>query len=206
VIHEIDEALRSLIAAEAVPDLVPDVEFEAPTRDWVARRNAPAVNAFLYDVREDTERRHVGPAPVRDPQGVVVRRQQPPRWFRLSYLVTAWTSRAQDEHRLLSALLGSFLRYDALPVDHLTAELVGLGIPVPMTIALPPPESRSVADVWSALGGELKPSLDLVVTAPFFATPAAPVGPPVTEDFTLEVRDETNELTDVAIRRFRARE
>jgi hypothetical protein len=33
-------------------------------------------------------------------------------------------------------------------------------------IALPPPEDRSFADVWSALGGELKPSLDLVVCAP----------------------------------------
>jgi hypothetical protein len=31
---------------------------------------------------------------------------------------------------------------------------------------LPPPEDRSFADVWSALGGELKPSLDLVVCAP----------------------------------------
>ena len=35
-----------------------------------------------------------------------------------------------------------------------------------MTVALPPPEDRSFADVWSALGGELKPSLDLVVSAP----------------------------------------
>ena len=35
-----------------------------------------------------------------------------------------------------------------------------------MTVALPPPEDRSFADVWSALGGELKPSLDVVVSAP----------------------------------------
>ena len=41
-----------------------------------------------------------------------------------------------------------------------------MGIPVPMTIALPPPEDRAFADVWSALGGELKPSLDIVVSAP----------------------------------------
>ena len=52
-----------------------------------------------------------------------------------------------------------------------------LGLPVPVSLALPPPEDRSFADVWTALGGELKPSLDIVVTAPtdtgrFF--PAAP--------------------------------
>ena len=40
-----------------------------------------------------------------------------------------------------------------------------------MTVALPPPEDRALSDVWSALGGELKPSLDLVVISPFEAGP-----------------------------------
>ena len=45
----------------------------------------------------------------------VIARHLPPRHFKLSYLVTAWTQRPEDEHRLLSSLLGCFLRYDALP-------------------------------------------------------------------------------------------
>ena len=80
--------------------------------------------------------------------------------------MTAWTQRPEDEHRLLSSLLVCFLRYDALPADLLTGPLAELGLPVPLTIALPPPEDRAFADVWSALGGELKPSLDIVVSAP----------------------------------------
>ena len=40
-------------------------------------------------------------------------------------------------------------------------------------------QDRSLADVWSALGGELKPSLDLVVTAPIMVDRDAPFGPPV---------------------------
>jgi hypothetical protein len=44
--------------------------------------------------------------------------------------------------------------------------LAALGLPVPVSVALPPPEDRSFADVWTALGGELKPSLDVIVTAP----------------------------------------
>jgi hypothetical protein len=35
-----------------------------------------------------------------------------------------------------------------------------------VTIGLPPPEDRALSDVWSALGGELKPSLDLVISTP----------------------------------------
>ena len=33
-------------------------------------------------------------------------------------------------------------------------------------VGQPASQERSLADIWSALGGELKPSLDLVVTAP----------------------------------------
>ena len=84
----------------------------------------------------------------------------------MSYLITAWTQRPEDEHRLLSSLLSCFLRYEALPDDVLTGPLTDLALPIPITIALPPPEDRAFADVWSALGGELKPSIDLVVITP----------------------------------------
>jgi hypothetical protein len=94
----------------------------------------------------------------------------------LSYLVTAWTNRPTDEHRLLAALLTGLIRYDELPRARLTGSLAALGLAVPMGVAAPPGEGRALADVWTALGGELKPSLDLVVVAPVSAgsTPAAP--------------------------------
>jgi len=54
-------------------------------------------------------------------------------------------------------------------------------LPLFTTIALPPPADRSIADVWSALGGELKPSLDLVVTAPMDTNVPIAAAPPVLE-------------------------
>jgi hypothetical protein len=110
----------------------------------------------------------------------VIARHLPPRHFKLSYLVTAWTQRPEDEHRLLSALLTTFLRFDALPEDVLTGSLAEIGLPVPVTVALPPPEDRAFADVWSALGGELKPSIDIVVSAPVDTGQRYETGPPVT--------------------------
>jgi hypothetical protein len=50
---------------------------------------------------------------------------------------------------------------------------------VPVGVALPPPEDRSFADVWTALGGELKLSLDIVVTAPTNTGRAVAAGPAV---------------------------
>lgn len=188
MIHEVDEVLKGLIGGGALAGSGIDVSFEAPTRDWAARRNAPTVNTYLYDIREDVSRRQRGQMPVRDERDIVVRRRQPPRWFRLSYLVTAWTKQPQDEHRLLSAVLATLLPRELLPPTELPGALGALGLTVPVSVAGLHSESRSLAEIWSALGGELKPSLDLVVTAPFPAFPEYDAGPPVTEGAAVRVR------------------
>ena len=186
MIHEVDSALRTLIEREA--DGMRDVEivFEAPTREWAGRRNSPTIDVYLYDIREDLRRRERGMHQVYE-NNVVVSRHLPPRHFKLSYLVTAWTQRPEDEHRLLSSLLTCFVRYEALPRDVLTGPLTELGLPIPITIALPPPEDRAFADVWSALGGELKPSLDLVVTTPMDSGQRPHVGPPVQKPIQIDM-------------------
>ncbi|WP_133801643.1 DUF4255 domain-containing protein [Kribbella caucasensis] len=166
MIQEVDSALQALIQREAVGARDVEVVFDAPTKDWSSRRNAPTIDVYLYDIREDLRRRERGLLNEYNEDRHIAARHLPPRYFKLSYLVTAWTQRPEDEHRLLSGLLSCFLRHDALPEDLLTGPLAELGLGVPLTIALPPPEDRSFADVWSALGGELKPSLDLVVSAP----------------------------------------
>ncbi|WP_406474237.1 DUF4255 domain-containing protein [Streptomyces platensis] len=188
MMHEVDEAIRRVLRGGVLPEGTGDVAFEAPTRDWAARRNAPTLNAYLYDIREDVARRERGAIAERDARGVVVRRRQPPRWFRLSYLVTAWTTRPEDEHRLLSAALGCLLSHEILPAAALPDALRGLEVSIPLTVAVPPPESRSIADIWSALGGELKPSLDVVVTVPVPVSPSYEVAPPVTEGAVTVVR------------------
>jgi hypothetical protein len=180
VIHDVDETLRALVRRDALTGTDVDVVFDAPTKDWSVRRTGPTVDLYLYDVREDLRRRQSG---ISDQHvnGRVTARVQPPRWFKLSYLVTAWTQRPEDEHRLLSALVRCFLRADRLPPDLLAGSLANLGESLPVTCALPPPEDRALSDVWSALGGELKPSLDLVVYAPFDLEREIRIGPPVTE-------------------------
>ncbi|MGB3763610.1 MAG: DUF4255 domain-containing protein [Ornithinimicrobium sp.] len=185
--HEVDAALQALVEREAMGTRDVDVVFDAPTKDWAERRNTPTVNIYLYDIREDLRRRMRGLINEYSSEDVVVARHLPARHFKLSYLITAWTQRPEDEHRLLSALLTCFLQFEAMPEDLLEGSLSGLGLPVPMTIGLPPPEDRSFADVWSALGGELKPSLDLVVSAPIDTGQRYTAGPPVQEELKLSI-------------------
>jgi hypothetical protein len=189
VIGEVDEALRALIRRDVLAGADIEVVLDAPTKDWAARRNAPTVDLYLYDLREDMRRRERGQVNEYDGRGRVVGRHLPPRWFKLSYLVTAWTQRPEDEHRLLSTLLYAFLRNETIPQELLSGRLAEIGLPVTISVALPPPEDRSFADVWSALGGELKPSLDVVVTAPVDDGRRYGVGPPVEGEIVVGISD-----------------
>jgi hypothetical protein len=187
VIHEVDEALRRLIREEAARGGDLEVVFDAPTKDWASRRNAPTINAYLYDLREDTKRR-TGNRLDEYVDGRLVARRRPPRYFKLSYLLSAWTQRTEDEHRLLSTLLSTLLRHDVVPQRLLTGRIAELGIEVPITVALPPPEDRSFADVWQALGGELKPSIDIVVSCPADVGLEYAAGPPAEAGVTVGMR------------------
>src|SRR5215831_1021966 len=188
VIYEIDEALRALIRQDALPGSDVEVVFDAPTKEWASRRNTPTVDVHLYDIREDLRRRERGMINDYDDRGRVVDRRLPPRYFKLSYLITAWTQRPEDEHRLLSETLACFLHHDAIPAGLLEGPLAELALPVAITVGLPPPEDRGFADVWSALGGELKPSLDVVIAVPIDTGQRWPAAPLVTQPPTVTAR------------------
>lgn len=197
MIAQIDDALRTLVRNEALGGSEVDVVFDAPTKDWAARRNAPTVNLYLYDIREDVRRRERGLSEQRGDDGHVLTRRPAPRHFKLSYLVTAWTQRPEDEHRLLDQLLRCFLKHDALPDDLVVGPLAETGLVVPVTVGLPPPEDRAFADVWSALGGELKPSLDIVVIAPVDTGIIYRAGPPASKGTHVDMSDLIGGGTDV---------
>ena len=186
MIHDVDQLLEKLVRRDALNGSSVELVFDAPTKEWVAHRSGPAVDLYLYDIREDMERRVPAWEDVKDAAGErTMDRRLPPRRYRLAYLVTAWTQRPEDEHRLLSSLLACFIRNGMLKPEDLTGTLAEADLPIYIDVALPPTQDRSLADVWSALGGELKPSLDVIVTAPLVVSRTAPFGPPVLEGPTI---------------------
>src|SRR6266480_2907063 len=162
MIQDVDESLRALVKRDALNGSKADIAFDAPNKEWSSRRNTPTVDLYLYDIREDLEQREVMWEDIRGDSRdsrLITERRPPPRRYKLSYLVTCWTQRPEDEHRLLSSLLAAFLKYETVPEEVLQGTLAQLNANTYISIALPPPKDRSLADVWSALGGELKPSL-----------------------------------------------
>ncbi|MFI2027790.1 DUF4255 domain-containing protein [Streptomyces buecherae] len=202
MIHEVDEALNRLLDESGFAASGVEVVFDAPTRDWAARRSAPTVCVFLHDIREDGSRRGTGGGEVYDADGLVVARRAPARWFDLTYLVTAWASRSQDEHRLLAQVLTTVTAADTLPARLLTGTLAELGLAVGLDLVGGDPDAPAASDVWSALGGELRPSLEVRVRAPLRGTHLA-AAPPVTEGLVVRATPEADPRDPEPARRLR---
>ena len=164
MLPDIHEALHRLVHEEGqISSFEVDVRFEMPTKEWVGRLTRPTVVFFLFELAENVELRRTDFQQSRG-NGRAERRL-PPRRIDLHYLVSAVTTEAADEHRLLWRLLETLLRHQELPAAVLPEALRALD--PPLTTRIAPPESRPrMLDLWNALGVEPRPALSYIVTAP----------------------------------------
>lgn len=184
MIPEIDRALVTLLSTQTYAEEKVRVDLDPPTKDWAARRTGPVLNLFLNDIREDTEKRSADIVEVRDDKGIIVARRPAERTFLFSYALSAWTSRPEDDHALLSAALGALLRREYLPeeiCDGVLAELASVGRPAMVRVGGVLYSERLVTELWSAIGGEFRPIIALTVSTLVPAGLPVPAGPQQTE-------------------------
>lgn len=184
MLHLLDDALEAYLRGE-VPLRGADVDvvFARPDKEWGAAVIRPTVNLFLWDVRRNSGAQESGMEWM-EIDGKRVRRAPQPR-VDCRYMVTAWAGDPRDEHQLLGAVLSSLLRYSEMPEQYLVGPL-GRTRPLP-TINVPRFDGSHNADFWTAISGEMRPAVDLVISATFDAAIIAEAGPPVTS-FTLGAR------------------
>lgn len=182
--QDLDATLEALVRAELSVSGV-DVSFVGPDDQFPPSGvRLPALSFFLYDIREATELRDTEWATEFGPDGVGLRRRPPAR-LTCSYLITAWASDsapdpAQDEHRLLGAVLRVLLRHRKIPQEYLRGELVGAETAMPTRI-LADNQLHSLGEFWQAMGGRPKASLHYAVTLSVDVFEAAETGPRVAE-------------------------
>ena len=187
MIHDLDRTLRELIRLELPSTLVDPVtiSFDTPDEDFPPSGvTPPAIDLFLYDVRENRELRSNEWEVERESDGSLSR-QRPPVRVDCSYLVTAWASdssndRPHDEHLLLGDVMEVLLRHSTIPAEVLQGSLVDQVPPLPTT-TLQPGRLQSLGEFWQALGGKPKAALNYTVTISVKSGMAVIVGPPVTD-------------------------
>jgi hypothetical protein len=165
MLDDLDETIRQLLIAETpIKNGEIEVSFDQPKREWSARLNKPTLNLFLYDVRENNVlRQHQWERlPGNGSDGKAHLKRSP---FRVdcTYMLTAWASVPEDEHRLLTRCLLALFRFPILPEDRLVGSLRNPPFDIQATLASHD-KLTNPAEVWASLDNEIRPSASYQIT------------------------------------------
>lgn len=187
---DLDETLKQLLIAELpIKNGEIDVSFDQPKREWSARLTRPAVNFFLYDVKENaTLRRHQweqtgnGARPRSGRNAGAYHKKRAPYRLDCFYMLTTWAAEAEDEHRLLARALHVLLRHPLLPEPYFVGQMQQQPYDVQALVARHD-RLTNPAEVWSALDNEIRPSISYIVTLAL--DPWTEVSGPIVRSLTL---------------------
>ena len=184
MLQDLDATLAALLQAELSVQNVA-ISFAPPDDQFPPSGvSLPAIDFFLYDIREDHDLRLNQWDLERGADGMTTRKRPPVR-VTCSYLITSWPSSsapdpAQDEHRLLGEVMKVLLRHRTIPDGYLRGELAGQEPPLPARIVAEV-QLHSLGELWQAMGGKPKAALHYAVTISVDVFEPAEVGPAVTD-------------------------
>ncbi|MGL5062583.1 MAG: DUF4255 domain-containing protein [Microcoleus sp.] len=171
MLEDLDSTLEKLLKHELPPNLSSQVEisFAVPDSEFRNKVTLPAIDLFLYDIRENLELRSSEWSLERTSDGRGIRKRPPAR-VDCSYLITAWPSAQSDhkkemqtEHMLLSQVMKVLLRYSKLPAEVLEGSLKDREPPI-RSVSLRPSSLNSLGEFWQAIGGKPKAALNYTLT------------------------------------------
>ena len=170
MLDDLDKTLEEFLKRDLPSGLIEQItiSFAMPDDQFPPTSvTLPAIDLFLYDVRENRELRSNEWLVERHANGTATKQQGPVR-VDCSYLITAWPSQsspnpAQDEHRLLGEVMMVLLRYERMPAQVLQGALAVQEPPLPV-MTLQQGRLQSLGEFWQALGGKPKAALHYTVT------------------------------------------
>jgi hypothetical protein len=185
MIDDLSKTLKYILSLDDVKKEFPqlgdaEIEFARPVKDFKPKP-PQTICLFLYDIKENRELRTNEPVRVNRNGNPSIER--PPLRVDCSYLVTAWPAEAtitdvkdsvdQEtagdmdllEQLLLSQVLQVFARYPVIPLEMLQGKLANpeQDYPPPMITARAEGLSN-ISEFWTAIGSNLRPSLNVRVT------------------------------------------
>ena len=175
VILETDQALLAVTKTRVLGNAAVTVTFDPPARPWIQALKTPAVNFFLFDIRENTHRRDVMYEQVRDEGGKVVGHRPPAVRYDLHYTVTVWGAPIAMEHRILALVLRCFGALPTVPRELMPEALAKLPHEVHLTTA-----AGTKRGMFLNLAGEVKAGFELTATVAMPA-PDLPAAPAVSQ-------------------------
>jgi hypothetical protein len=169
--NDLDASLVQLINDAPIAELpelrLADVSFVTPESAFSPAQ--PTVDLFLYEVRENRDKRDSRPVVERNGDRFTTR--PAPLRADCAYIVTTWdagapaATRVAAEHKLLGQALSWLSRFGTLPDPYLQGSL---GAPdrlyPPPTLVAQSDPNQNAGDFWVAMGIPPRPAFGLTVT------------------------------------------
>jgi hypothetical protein len=169
VVDELDASIVRVLNRELPKSVYPaqvSISFAAPDAQFPPDSlTLPAINFFLYDLRQNFALHRNDPVIERTENGSV-RRAPAPIVMNASYLVTVWTDEQKpiataEEHRIFTALLQVLMAYSTFQPEDLGDTMKKLS---PPTCVVGGGMLQTPGQAWQALAGRQKLSTTYTVT------------------------------------------
>jgi len=182
MLQDLDSTLEALLKKELPENVAKAIHISFDTPDSESIKNTPAINLFLYDIRENMELRSGVDTFQRQSDGRGAVRMRPDVRIDCSYLITFWpkTSDPKEEHRYLGMVMKALLRYRKLSPDVLQGELKGQESSL-RAVSLRAAQLSSMGEFWQAMGGKPKAAINYTITISMPVHEVAAPVPLVTE-------------------------
>jgi hypothetical protein len=163
VLHDLNKTIEKLLIKRG--NLTPsqiDISFEQPNGQWSARLSRPTISCWCFDLRENLKLRSTDMNTSRN--GSHATRSLPPRRIDLSYLVTAWAGKIEDEQQLLWRALAALKPVASLSPSECEGMMRYQTRDVPLLVADTSNTSINLVDLWGVLDNQMRLGFTLIAT------------------------------------------
>jgi hypothetical protein len=163
MLSDFDKTLENLLITEGNLNRNEiDIAFDAPTGEWSSRLSRPTLDCWCFDLRENLKLRI--PDRVAAKNGDSARIAMPVRRMDLTYLITAWARKAEDEHQLLWRALGALKRFATLEPEQCEGLLRYQEHNIPLMIGDMSTLQVNLVDLWSVLENQMRLGFVVIAT------------------------------------------
>lgn len=163
MLYDLNKTLEKLLVEQGklTPNQI-DISFEQPNGQWSARLSRPTLNCWCFDVRENLKLRQADLSTTRTGNRAVT--ALGPRRMDLTFLVTAWAGKIEDEHQLLWRALAALKRIPAITPRDAEGLLRYQSRDVPLLVADTSTTNINLVDLWGVLDNQMRLGFTLIAT------------------------------------------
>jgi hypothetical protein len=161
MLQDLDKSLEKLLVTYGkINKNEIEIAFDQPTGEWSSRLSRPTLNLWCFDVRLRSMDLQGKPSDKTN----WIRMGPPPRRMDVTYLVTAWTRKIEDEHQLIWRALATLKRFSVLSPNDCVGTIREQQGDMPFQVCDLSDRQLNLVDLWSVLDNQMHLGFTVVVT------------------------------------------